>query len=280
MKARSVLAAMLVLASAGQMSQGAQHDDHSQHAHGDHAAPAARSAPRTPIPVLTDEDRLAALPPSGGHPTHVRGLHGLLRFDRLETWRESGDMALGWEVQGWAGTDLTRLWLRSEGERADGSTSHAGVELLAGRSISTWWDVLAGIRHDFGTGAERDFLALGIAGLAPHWIEVNATAYLGNGGRTAARVEFEHDLLLTNRLVLQALLKGDLYGKDDPARGTASGLSSAGFALRLRYEITRRFAPYAGVQFERAFGATADLRRDASLAVSDTRLVLGVRTWF
>jgi copper resistance protein B len=58
--------------------------------------------------------------------------------------------------------------------------------------------------------------------------EVSATAYLGEGGQTAANVEAEYELLLTNRLILQPLVEVTAYGKNDPLRGIGSGLSTAG----------------------------------------------------
>ena len=99
-------------------------------------------------------------------------------------------------------------------------------------------------------------------------------------GQTAARFEVEYELLLTNRLILQPLVELNAYGKDDPARGIGSGLSSAEAGLRLRYEFTRKFAPYVGVVHERVFGNTADLRRDDGEDIDDTRVVFGLRTWF
>ena len=99
-------------------------------------------------------------------------------------------------------------------------------------------------------------------------------------GRTAARFETEYQLLFTNRLILQPLLDLWLYGRDDVARGIGAGLSSMEFELRLRYEFTRQFAPYAGVEWERACGDTASLRRAGGQGVTATRFVLGLRTWF
>ena len=50
--------------------------------------------------------------------------------------------------------------------------------------------------------------------------------------------------------------------------------------LRLRYEVTRHFAPYVGVVHERAYGDTADLRREEGEDVNDSRIVAGIRVWF
>lgn len=244
--------------------------------HGD----AQTDEPRTPIPPITDADRAAARPP-GGHMQHLDNkIHGYSLLNRLEGWDADPGKGLTWEGQGWIGTDLDRLWWRSEGERIDGHTESAGIEVLYGRSVSAWWDVVAGVRHDFMPGDPQSFAAFGVQGLAPQKFAVSATAYVGERGQTAARFEAEYELLLTNRLVLQPLVEAEWYGKDDPVRAICSGLSTAGAGLRLRYEFTRRFAPYIGVVHERAFGNTADLRRDEGENASGTRFVAGVRAWF
>ncbi len=250
----------------------------------DHAAmPSMSMAPTepvTPIPVLTDADRAAAVAPAGGHAAHDNTIQSFTLIDRLETWNAEEGSGLEWEGQAWIGTDLNRLWLRSEGERTDGRTESASLEALYGRSVSPWWDVAAGVRHDFTPGGSQDFVAIGVMGLAPYKFEVAATTYLGSSGQTAARIEAEYETLLTNRLILQPLVELNFYGKDDPGRGIGSGLSTVEAGLRLRYEFTRRFAPYIGVVRERAFGGTADFRRAEGEDIDDTRIVAGLRIWF
>ena len=67
----------------------------------------------------------------------------------------------------------------------------------------------------------------------------------------------------------------------DRARGIGSGLSTIEAGLRLRYEASRRCAPYVGLVRERAFGATARFRRDeGERAAPGTELVAGLRVWF
>ena len=203
-----------------------------------------------------------------------------LLVDQLE-WQDAGDGAgLGWNLRGWIGKSNDRVWLRSEGERRDGSTGDGNIELLWGRPTGPWWDAVAGVRHDFGEGPARDWLALGVQGIAPYKFEIEATAYLGTSGRTAARIEAGYELLLTNRLILQPLVEINLHGRNDPERGIGAGLSTAEAGLRLRYEFTRQFAPYIGVVHERAFGNTAELRRGEREAVDDTQVVAGIRVWF
>ena len=250
--------------------------DHSQMGH----AMPAPTQPREPIPTLTDADRAAAFPDVAGHAVHDRAVTSYFLFNRLEAFDADEGTGFQWEGQGWIGGDINRLWLRSEGERVGGLTESADLEVLYGRGIARWWDLVAGVRHDFKPGASQSFAAIGIQGLAPHKFEVEATAYVGERGQTAIRLEAEYELLLTNRLILQPLIEANIHGKDDPQRGIGAGLGTAEAGLRLRYEFTRKFAPYVGVTYERAYGDTADLRTAAGEERDDARIVIGLRTWF
>jgi len=239
--------------------------------------------PREPIPVVTPTDRAAAFPDLDEHLMHGESINSYWALDRLEAWDADEDgTGMAWEAQGWVGSDLNRLWLRSEGERAGGSTESADVEVLYGRAIARWWDAVAGVRHDFafGGGPSRTYAALGVIGLAPYKFEVSATAYLGESGQLGVGAEAEYEMLFTNRLIGQWLVEGEAWSKDDPAVGIGSGLSKVEAGFRLRYEFHRQFAPYVGVVWERAYGGTADFRRAESGDVDDTRIVAGVRIWF
>lgn len=234
----------------------------------------------TSIPPLTDADRHAAFPDVHLHHQHGTRVNDFWMLDRLEVSDADPGTALGWEASAWMGGDVQRLWLRSEGEAVDGRVEHGDVEVLYGRGVRAWWDVVAGIRQDFGEGPSRTWAAFGVQGLAPYKFEVAATAYVGQGGRTAARVEADYDTLFTNRLILQWRAEANAYGKADPMAGIGSGVSTLEAGLRLRYEVTRQFAPYIGIQHERALGNTADLRRAAGHGANDTRVVAGLRLWF
>ncbi|MDR0182179.1 copper resistance protein B [Lysobacter arvi] len=254
--------------------------DHSAMGHAMPQEAPSQEAPIEPVPPVTDADRAAAFPDIAHGMHHAPERNSFVVFDRLEAMDLDHGRGEAWEAQAWIGSDLNRLWLRSEGEREHGHTEAADLEVLYGRSVSAWWDVVAGVKHDFKPGKSRDWAAFGVQGLAPYKFEVSATAYVGESGATAATVEAEYEVLLTNRLILQPRVEVEAFGKDDPARGIGSGLSTVEAGLRLRYEFTRQFAPYVGVAWERAYGGTADLRRDEGETVEDTRLVAGVRFWF
>lgn len=252
------------------------------HEHASAQTPAPR--PSTVLPEPTAADRAAAFPDLGGMDAAAMmpedPFNTFMLLDRLETQRADGANALDWDFEGWAGTNANRLWIRSEGERRDGDTHHAELEILYGRPVARWWDVVAGVREDFAPGPSRSWAAFGIKGLAPYRFEVEATAFVGEGGAAAARFESRYEFLITNRLILQPLVEADWYSQDDVPRNTGSGLASAEWGLRLRYEFRREVAPYVGVTRERLFGDTADLARARGTDTRETRLVAGVRLWF
>jgi copper resistance protein B len=203
-------------------------------------------------------------------------------LDQLEARVGPGQGGLRWDGEAWAGPDEWRMRLRAEGERAaNGRVEDGQTELLYSRPVATYWDVLVGGRYDLDAGPGRGWAAAGIEGLAPGFFEVAVTAYAGGQGRTAAKLKVSYDkLLLTNRLILQPQAEVNLYGRSDPARRIGSGVSDLDAGLRLRYEISRKFAPYVGVSWARKFGSTAHFARAAGESADDVRLAVGVRSWF
>jgi copper resistance protein B len=199
--------------------------------------------------------------------------------DRLE-YNESAESTV-YDLQAWYGTTYDRFVVKAEGDIADGTLEESATDLLWGHALNAYFDTQLGIRFDqYDEGENRQWLALGIQGLAPYWFELDATAYIGDNGRTALTFEAEYELLLTQRLVLQPRAELSLYGKDDPENGLGKGLSDLALGLRLRYEFTRQFSPYVGVEWTDSYGNTADYRQASGQAVSDTQLVAGLRFWF
>ncbi|WP_059003059.1 copper resistance protein B [Pseudomonas syringae] len=255
--------------------------------HGSHSMPMGASASsdapaqsRTPIPPVTDADRAAVYTRHSGHQVHDSAINSYFVADKLE-WQDANDgSALAWDLSGWIGGDIDRLLLRSEGERTNGKTEEAEVQALWGHAISSSWDVVAGARQDFKPGAPQTWAAFGLQGQAISDLDVQATAFIGEAGQTAARLEADYDLLLTNDLILQPTGELNFYDKNDPQRGNGSGLSTSELGLRLRYEITPQFAPYVGVTWNRSYGKTADYAREDDEDVAEARLVVGLRLWF
>lgn len=191
---------------------------------------------------------------------------------RGDTWR--------WEGEGWAG-DLNRLLLRTRGEGPVGRRlEDAELEAAYSRAISPWWNLQAGIRQDIRPSPARTHAMAAIEGLAPYRFNLLAAAYLSDRGQFTARIEGSADQRITRRLVLQPRAELDLSAQDMPAQRLGAGLNSAELGLRLRYEIDRKFAPYAGVSWSWSTGRTADYRRADGESRAARSIVLGIRGWF
>lgn len=272
----------LALSPANAATDNMQGMDHSQMPGMDHGSmrTVAPTVSRTPIPTLTDADRAAIYASPEGHRVHDSAINSFFLAEKLE-WQDADDgSALAWDLSGWIGGDIDRLWLRSEGERSNGRTEDAEVQALWGHAISPWWDVVSGVRQDLKPGAPQTWAAFGVQGMALYNFEAQATAFIGEGGQSAVRLEGEYDILLTNRLILQPTAELNFYGKNDPQRGRGSGLSNSEAGLRLRYEIRREFAPYIGVSWNRTYDKTAEYASDDGVDRGEARWVLGVRMWF
>ncbi len=211
---------------------------------------------------------------------HGAGINHYVLLDRLQASDNHTGSGQDWEARAWLGGDIDRLWLRSEGERRRGQTHDASLEAFYDHAISPWWDVLLGARQDLAPGQRQSWAAIGVQGLAPYKFETEATLYLGSGGRAAFRLEAEYDVLLTNRLILQPRVEADVALTDDDRRGIGSGLEEVEAGLRLRYEITRKFAPYIGWVHSRRFGDSAQRADGDDTPARESRFVAGVRVWF
>ena len=278
----------------GTMDHGAM--DHSQMDHGavDHAAMGhAMSAdiPTGPPPARAFEgpkhaaDAIFGSEPMAearayNHRTHGGMLAGTLMAERLEARIADGHEAYLWDVQGWYGGDLNRLVVKSEGEgEFGGSVEDAEVQALFSRAITPWFDLQAGARVDLEPET-RTHAVLGVQGLAPYNIHVDAAAFLSDRGDLTARIEAEHDMKLTQRLILQPRVEAEFSAQDIPERETGSGLSKIEAGVRLRYEIVREFAPYIGLEYEAKTGRTGDYARAAGEDPDGLVALVGIRAWF
>ncbi|HQR04226.1 MAG: copper resistance protein B [Proteobacteria bacterium] len=270
MRGLSVLAAALLLCLGLPAAATDNHDGHSP------ASSETATGLRDPDAY---SDGMPAGTPAAGH--HDTMTVAALMMNRLEYASPNhGPGATVLEAKAWWGTPYDRLWLKVDAETVNNCLDHARTEVLWGHAIAPFWDLQAGLRHDGGTGPARQWLAVGVQGLAPWWFEVDATAYLGSDGRSALRLEAEYELLLNQRWVLQPRIEINAYGRADPARLLGSGLADLTTGLRLRYHFNRQFAPYLGIEWRDRHGGTADLLRAAGEPAGERRIVAGVRFWF
>ena len=220
---------------------------------------------------------------NGPIPMHDNEVFYTFQADRFEQRFQDGDDVTLWDVRGWIGEDYNKLFFKSEGDynTDKGEYESTRNELLYSRNVAPFWDVQAGLRHDFINNADdRSFAALGLQGLAPYWFEVEATTYVSDEGDISARIEGEYDLLLTQRLILQPRFETELALQDVPEYNIGSGINDIELGVRMRYEFSRKFAPYIGVEWTQAIGETKNMIEASGEDPSNTAVVAGVKFWF
>jgi copper resistance protein B len=217
---------------------------------------------------------------------HLRAENGGMRtsaiiLEELEAGFDDDGETYSWHAQGWYGGDIHRFWWKSEGEGGfENELEDAELQLLYSRAITPYFDLQAGVRQSYLEGENRTDLVFGVQGLAPYWFEVGAAAFVSSEGDVTARAEAEYDLRLTQKLILQPSAELNLAAQDIPDLDLSAGFTSAEVGLRLRYEFSRRFAPYVGVEWTSALGQTRDIRDALGEHTQSTRALIGVRALF
>ncbi len=202
-------------------------------------------------------------------------------FNLAEVQVRNGRDGYRWDGEAWFGGDINRLTVKSEGEGAfREGVEGAEVQALYSRAIGPYFNLQAGVRHDFKPSPTRTYATLGFEGLAPYWFEIEGAAFVSDKGDVLGRLEGYYDQRVTQRLVLQPRVELNLSAQDMRAERIGSGLTDAEVGLRLRYEIRREFAPYVGVSWERKFGDTARFARADGEGTGGFAFVSGIRVWF
>ena len=180
----------------------------------------------------------------------------------LETDYGAGqDDAIGsWDFDGWVGGDVHKLHLKSEGEIVDDTTEQAEFWAMYGHNFTSFWDAQVGVRHDTQP-APTTYLVVGVEGLAPHFFETETHLFVSDEGDVSVRLRQEIDFLVSQRFILQPYLEANLYAQDVTSQEVGAGLADVEIGVQARYEITRKFAPFVDVRYERKFGKTASIAK-------------------
>ncbi len=249
------------------------------------ALPAGK-APAPPLPTGHFADRqfgAAAMMPARAQMMRESGAQRLAQvmFNLAEYQIRNGKDGYRWDGEGWFGGDIDRAVIKTEGSGAvRGGVEAAEVQALYSHAIGPYFDVQAGIRHDFAPSPTRSYATIGVEGLAPYMFDTEMAVFVSTKGDVLGRLEGWYDQRLAQRLVLQPRVEFNLAAQDIPETRVGAGLSDAELGLRLRYEIAREFAPYVGISYEAKTGRTADYARADGKDVTTTSLVAGVRFWF
>jgi len=184
-----------------------------------------------------------------------------------------------WDLNGWIGGDIDRVWLRSQGEGREGELDEGEAHIYYGRNFATFWDGLIGFRQDFAPKGRSHFAA-SIVGLAPYFFETDGSLFLSTKGEASARLKQSFDVLLTQQVIVEPYVEVNAFAKDVPDLNIGAGLTSLELGLQLRYEIVREFAPYVDLVWSRKLGETSGRLRAAGGAPEETSVRFGIRGWF
>lgn len=196
-------------------------------------------------------------------------------------WRDGKEETpFVWDLEAWIGKDLQKLWLVWEGERESGETEASEVQALYSHAVSPYWDFQVGWRGDFEPSPDRHWLAVGFRGLAHYFIDTDLLWFIRDGGQHGFRLEAEKEVLITQKIILVPEIEVSLHTTDDEKVGIGSGLSDIELGLRLQYAVTKRIAPYIGVNWEKSYGDTAEFARDEGEHTEDFQWLIGVHGWF
>ncbi len=198
-----------------------------------------------------------------------------LSLEQLGVSRSGDETSKVAEGEYWIGSTWDRLALSFDIDRLNGETE-AELGGYWRHAITAFWNTQLGVKHERGEDESRNWVGVGFQGLAPYWFESEAMLFVGEQGVTMLELSAEYEILLTQRWIIAVEADANLAGKDDPEREFASGLVSTSVAPRLRYEISRQFAPFVGVQRSHWYGDSADLQESSA----ETSWQAGVRLWF
>ncbi len=243
-----------------------------------HGARAQQTAPSG----VQDQPRVAPFEYVGGmQPVMDNTIFTHVLLEQAEDRWNGRDHQFRYDGQGWIGTDYDKLWIKSEGLVTNRGRFEDGQhEALYDRAVSSYFDLQGGVRLDLDNGKTRTWAAFGVQGLSLYFFDVEATAYVSDSGHYAGRLKGSYDLLITNRLILQPEVEANFYTKSDPGRRTGTGLSDIDAGLRLRYEFSRKLAPYIGVSYTGLFGQSATFARREGNGAQNVSFTFGVRSWF
>ncbi|MDO6681775.1 copper resistance protein B [Oceanobacter sp. 5_MG-2023] len=198
-----------------------------------------------------------------------------LIIDQFEWAQHDGSTSSRLGGEYWYGTTWDRAVVQLDGEHQQGDTE-AELGLYWRHAVTAFWNTQLGVRYDTTPGRSRYWVGAGFQGLAPYWLESQAMVFVSEQGITRLELETEYDLLLTQRWILGLEGKLTAAGKRDPQDTFAQGLNDTQFSGRFRYEFSRQFAPYVGVERRHVYGATADILGESAA----TEWLLGVKAWF
>lgn len=189
--------------------------------------------------------------------------------------QDDSHKTINWDVNFWLGKDLEKIYFYSEGSLEDSDIDESETSLVYSTALSSFWDYQIGWAYDKNQNENQHWFVAGLQGLAPYFIETRVNLLVKSRKTIGLRAEIDYDILFTQKLMLTPSFQTALYTKNNEKIKLGSGLSYTNFALRLKYEVYREFAPYLGIVWSKNYGNT-----DKFDSLDEVNFVAGLRFWF
>jgi len=217
-------------------------------------------------------------------PTFAFADEGQTIFHAFKLETDIGDngekLVYSWDFAGWIGGDVNKLYLKFEGEKVDGEiVEQAEYYAIYSRNIARFWDAQIGVRFD-EQPESTNYLVAGFEGLAPYFFETEAYLFFSDEGDMTARLHQSKEFLLTQKLITEPYFEIDFSAQNVPELEIGSAITSGEFGIQIRYDISRKFAPYIDFKYERKFGKTASIAKREGEDRDDFITSAGLRFMF
>ena len=173
--------------------------------------------------------------------------------------RETGALAT-WDTFAWLGDDDLKIRLEFEGDRLDSKATNSEVRAFLSWNIAEFWDLETGARFD-NAGGNNTWGLVALHGMLPYFLETTASVFVSGTGDVALRIKHSMDFAVTQDIFISPHAELNAYLRDIPEYEVGAGVSDLEAGLQVRYEITRKFAPYIDVVYERELGETSVIKQ-------------------
>ncbi len=211
---------------------------------------------------------------------HGSALGWLSVFERTEIRGYDGTEFV-WDASGWVGGDINKFLWKTEGEYDLDTDELEDGELQAlwSHAISPYWDIQLGYRQDVSPRGTA-YAVFGVHGLAPYWWEVDVAVFVSHRGDVFGRAEIEYEWTYSKQLILQFRAEINLSLQAVEEQDVIRGITQLEAGMRLRYEVTPRFAPYVGIRHALVLPAQNLDNLEFDTNSYETTVLLGLRGWY
>lgn len=167
------------------------------------------------------------------------------------------------------GYDLKKIVFKAHLEQGEEEFETAETRLLYSIATDPYWNFQIGIRKDWQENG-KDYVSIGVDGLYPYYIDTEAVLFVATDGLIQARLALEHEMMVTQKVIILAGVEADVLSTDDDG----SFVQSEAF-IKLMYGITKAFIPYIGIHSENQYFSKADAE-----AEDEFFYTVGIHAWF